>query len=81
MATQNKYPDEITTDGGKKVRISQLKPNDKVKIHNHSIRVGDIPLSAVELTCGHTVRGIALQMNDIVFCEEDQQNSFVALIA
>jgi hypothetical protein len=76
----HKYPDELTVDGGRNVRISQLSPNAIVKIHNHAIRVGDIPLTAAELKCGHVVRGVALQDKDIIFCEEDQANSFVVLI-
>jgi hypothetical protein len=78
--TQHKYPDEIEIEGGRMVRLSQLNKDKMINVRGHSIRVGDIPLTAVELNCGHVVRGIALQEKDILFCEEHQQNSVVVLL-
>jgi len=77
---QHKYPDEIEVDGGKVVRLSQLSDNAVIRVHKHPIRVGDIPLTAAQLTCGHVIRGIALKEQDVVFCEDHAQNSFVAMI-
>jgi hypothetical protein len=82
VVEERKYPDSITTDNGKTIRLSQLKKNNKVRIHGHNIKVGDIPLTAAQLNCGHVVRGIALQLNDVVFCDKDEhrEDTYVSQI-
>lgn len=73
----NKYPDSITLDSGKTVRVSTMNPNATLKIHGRTIRVADIPLVAVRLKCGCVVRGIAIAKRDIVFCENHHDESYV----
>lgn len=78
--TEKKYPDEITLDSGKVVRISKL-PNEYVlKIQGHKIKVADIPMVAARLNCGCLIRGIALAKRDIFFCDLHHQDTFVAEI-
>ena len=77
---QYQYPDAIHTDSGQTVRVATANPNQKVRIHGHNIRVGDIPLTAAKLGCGHIIRGIAFQKNDLVFCEEHGQTPLQTVV-
>jgi len=71
------YPDEITLDNGRKVRLGSLSSSDVITVQGHRIRVADIPLVVVNLKCGCMSKGIALTLNDIVFCEKHQDTSSV----
>lgn len=73
-----RHPDEITLDSGRIVRISNLDANAVIQIHGRNILVADIPLVVVNLKCGCMTKGIALTLNDIVFCEKHQDVSSVA---
>ena len=78
--SEKKYPDEITTDSGKTVRVTTLNPEYKLKIHGRTIRVADIPMVAARLNCGCHVRGIALVKRDIFFCDLHHVDTYVAEI-
>lgn len=78
VATIERYSDSISTQNLGDVRISELKSDDKLKIQGRWIKVSDIPMTAATLSCMHSVRGIALQLNDVVFCENCHQTSFVS---
>lgn len=77
-AVTERYSDSITTENRGDVRLSELRPDEKLKIYGKWIKVSDIPMTAATLSCTHPVRGIALQLNDVVFCETCHDNSFVA---
>lgn len=64
------YPDTIKTDDGRVIRVSTADPKQRIRIHGRNLRVGDIPLTAATLACGHIIRGIAFQKNDLVYCDE-----------
>lgn len=68
---KQKYPDSIVDDNGKMLRISELPAGYVINLKGHKIKVADIPLVAATLECSHTVRGIALRENDVIFCEVD----------
>jgi hypothetical protein len=70
MPQEITYPDTIKTDDGRLVRISQANPNQRIRVRKHNLRIGDIPLTAGELGCGHVVRGIAFQAHDLVYCDK-----------
>lgn len=78
MKEQIKFPDSITLDNGRIVRVSQLPADAEITIMGRKIKASDIPLVAVNLKCGCYLRGIALKDKDIVFCETHQVDSFVA---
>ncbi len=87
MARQNRtmregqaFSDSIHTQNRGLVRLTELKPEEKLKIGGRWVTVADIPLTAAILECGHAVRGIALQEGDIIFCETDHDTSSVASI-
>lgn len=67
---QVRYPDSILTDSGRMVRVSNLNPDTKIKVHGRMIRVGSIPITVGRLTCGDVVRGIALFKGAHVFCDK-----------
>ncbi len=73
-----KYPDELTVNGGRVVRLSKISDDTILKIGKHKIRAGDIPTVAARLSCGDTIRGIAFQQGNVVFCEKHHDNVFVA---
>lgn len=79
---ERRYPDSIETSEGHWVRVSSLPAEKVIRIGKKRIpiKVGDIPMTAVALTCGTIVRGIAFNVGDVVFCEVHQQNEFVATI-
>lgn len=74
------YPDAITLDSGKVVRITTMNPDAYVRIQGRSIRVGDIPMSVGRLNCGCIMRGIAIGLNNVFFCESHKDNSYVVEI-
>lgn len=73
----NRSPDTIVDDNGVAYRITEASPNKIITVRGRHIRVADIPLVAVVLTCGHPVRGIALSVKDVVFCDHCQKTAFV----
>jgi len=75
---KNKFPDSITLDDGKTVRLSQLDPKKEIKIMGRTVKVEDIPLVAAALKCGCYMRGIALKEKDIIFCEKHQTDTTVS---
>lgn len=77
---ERRFSDSIETSDGKWVRISNLHPDKIIKIGSQriSVRVGDIPMNAVALSCGDMIRGIALSVGDIIFCENHQTEESVA---
>lgn len=77
MKDVKKFPDSITLDSGRTVRLSQLSPNTAITIMGRTINAGDIPLVAVTLKCGCYMRGIALKEKDIVFCETHKEDTTV----
>jgi hypothetical protein len=77
---EKNYADTITLDSGKVVRVTAMDPNAYVKIHGRSIRVGDIPMSVGTLNCGCIMRGIAISLNNVFFCEKHKDNSYVVEI-
>lgn len=88
MARQNRtvregqlFSDSIHTKNKGLVRLTELKSDERLLIGSRWVTVGDIPLTAAFLECGHTVRGIALQEGDHIFCEIDHVLSTVASIA
>lgn len=74
---ENRFPDSITVDSGKTVRVSTMNPNVVLKIHGRSVKVADIPLVAARLKCSCVIRGIAITKRDIVFCENHHEESYV----
>lgn len=85
MAENNiKYADSLEVDAGhnetQTVRITKMRPNDTVRVHGRRIKVGDIPITVAILKCGHVVRGIAFEVDNVVFCEQHQEDDFVAEI-
>lgn len=75
------YPDSIKIDGGRLVRLTSLNPNTQLSIGGRKIRAGDIPYVSVLLECGvGGVRGIALSVGDLVFCEVHSEETHVAAI-
>lgn len=73
----NKYPDSVTLDSGKTVRVSTMHPDATLTIHGRKIKVSDIPLVVARLKCGCVIRGIAIAKRDIVFCENHHDESYV----
>ena len=71
------YGDNIKLDNGKTVRISELLPDSTIVFKGITIKVADIPLVAARLKCGCVMRAIAVQINDVIFCEKHKLNSFV----
>lgn len=80
MKNTQKFPDSVTLDNGKTVRVSQLPSDAEVTIMGRTIKASDIPLVAATLKCGCYLRGIALTVKDVIFCETHQKDSFVAEI-
>lgn len=78
--SEKKYPDEITLDSGKTVRVTNLPANFILKIHGRKIKVADIPMVAARLNCGCLIRGIAIAKRDIFFCDLHHMDTFVAEI-
>ena len=76
---QRKYPDSIETSEGKIVRLSELNPEKIIHIgHTRTpIKVKDVPLTAVLLSCGDMVRGIAFSPGDLIFCEKHHDEIIV----
>jgi len=74
-----RYPDSIETSDGKLVRISDLQPNQTIRIGKHriAVKVKDIPITVALLSCGDVVRGIAFKEGNVVFCETHHENKFV----
>ena len=74
-----RYPDSIETSDGRMVRVSNLRPNQTIKIGKGrvAIKVKDIPMTAALLSCGDIVRGIAFTKGDVVFCEKHHDDVFV----
>jgi hypothetical protein len=77
MKEIRKFPDSITLDNGKTVRVSQLPDNAEVTILGRKIKASAIPLVAANLKCGCYIRGIALHPKDVIFCETHKVESFV----
>lgn len=77
---KRRYADSLTTSDGRSIRIASLPADKIVRVgpKHTRIRVGDIPLNAVRLSCGDTVRGIALEKGNVMFCEKHHDNVFVA---
>jgi hypothetical protein len=75
--TENVYGDGIKLDNGKFVRISELPLDSYIVFKGIKIKVADIPLVAVRLKCGCMIRAIAVQIDDLIFCEKHKMNSFV----
>lgn len=74
------YSDSVHTRNKGLVRLSELDPDEKLLIGDRWVTVGDIPLTAAFLSCGHPIRGIALQEKDVIFCESCHQDVFVASV-
>jgi len=70
MPQTQETPDTIHLDNGRTIKVATANPDLRVRIHGRNIRVGDIPLTAAKLGCGHIIRGIAFQQNDLIFCNE-----------
>jgi hypothetical protein len=75
-----RYPDTIETSEGKLVRLSDLRPDQTIRIgkHHTAIKVKNIPITVALLSCGDVVRGIAFNEGNVVFCETCHENKFVA---
>lgn len=72
-ATKNqerRYPDQILTDDKGLVSVGALHPNATIRVLGRRIKASQIPMSFFALNCGHTGKGIALKVNDVVFCEK-----------
>lgn len=74
-----RYPDSIETSEGNLVRISDLRPDQTIRIGKHriAVKVRDIPITVALLSCGDVVRGIAFNEGNVVFCETCHENKFV----
>lgn len=77
--TTHRFPDSLETSDGKIVRLSQLNPEKVLHIGKNRVpvKVKNIPLTAALLSCGHIVRGIAFEKNNVVFCEEHSEEEIV----
>lgn len=75
-----RHIDSILTKNRGLVRLTQLKPETRLQIGNKWVSVKDIPLNTALLSCGHNVRGIALTLDCVVFCERCQKESFASEI-
>jgi hypothetical protein len=72
-------PYSIKSDSGEIVNTKTASPRKTIKIHGHTIRVKDIPITAANLSCGHNIRGIAFAVGDIVHCDNHgEQNTIPA---
>lgn len=78
--SEKRYPDELTLDSGKVVRVTTLPADFILKIHGRKIKVADIPMVAARLNCGCLIRGIALAKRDIFFCDLHHMDTSVAEI-
>lgn len=79
-AEKPKYSDSVHTKNRGLVRLTELAPNTRLLIGNRWVLAGDIPLTAAFLQCGHPIRGIALQVNDVIFCDTCHVETFVATV-
>jgi hypothetical protein len=77
MNQKNIYGDGIKLDNGRFVRLSKLPLDEVITIRGKQIKVADIPLVAARLKCGCLIRGIAVQLKDIIFCDEHHLESVV----
>lgn len=75
---ERKYPDSILTDGGRMVRLASLGPNDSIRVGGRKVFGRDIPLTVYTLNCGHTGKGVAVAVRDVVFCDTCSTDGFVA---
>lgn len=75
---ERKYPDSIMTDSGRMVRLTSLGPDDSIRVHGRKVYGRDIPLTVYTLDCGHSGKGVAVAVRDVVFCDECSKTSFVA---
>lgn len=75
---ERRYPDQIQTDDRGLVSIGSLHPNATIRVHGRRIKASQIPMSFFALKCGHTGKGIALKVNDVVFCEQCGVDQFVS---
>jgi len=78
--TATVYSDSVHTKNRGLVRLTELRPDEKLLIGSRWVKAGDIPLTAAFLSCGHSIRGIALQEKDVIFCETCHQDVFVATV-
>lgn len=71
MTTSNiRNPYELKTDNGVIDISKQRNLNKTIKINGHRIRISEIPITGATLSCGHTVRGIAFSLGDLVYCDK-----------
>lgn len=77
MSSKNVYGDGIKLDNGRFVRLSKLPADEVITIRGKQIKVADIPLVAARLKCGCMIRGIAVELRDVIFCDEHHVESFV----
>jgi hypothetical protein len=77
---EQRFPDSVLTQNRGMVRLTELEPNERIKVAGRWVKVDSIKLNAAILTCGHPIRGIALTENDVVFCDSCKDQSFVATV-
>lgn len=65
-----RYPDSILTDDHGMIRLRDLNPQSRIKVHGRYIRVNKIPLTIYTLNCGHKDQGIAVTVGELIFCDE-----------
>lgn len=74
-----RYPDSILTDDRGMIRLRDLNPQARIKVHGHYIMAKKIPLSIYTLSCGHKEQGIAVTVKELIFCESCQDTKEVVL--
>jgi hypothetical protein len=77
MSNENVYGDGIKLDNGRFVRLSKLPLDEVITLRGRKIKVADIPLVAARLKCSCLIRGIAVELRDVIFCDEHHVESFV----
>ena len=73
-----RFPDSILTDDRGMVRLSELNPQARIKVHGRYIIAKNIPLSAYFLDCNHSGQGIAITEGQVLFCEPCKETRRVA---